>query len=1092
MKPLYLSIENKETGKQEFDLSMQSSKAAIVCTQNIETLKGYLVQAFYGVGDKGQIELIYEYNGEEYIIKRNLDSNFAQLAYKEGSLISDGVEKVNEQINSHLKLSQKAFEKLVVIDSDEIYENLVKPKEDRELYIGKLLDELVFDKAEVSLIESKIKEKYDHTEMQIRVLNEVSPQELDSLKKEIKQKEVIKQDIKAERAALQDNIKSAEKALKAQEELKEEELLSEEVKSKVIATEELYDMLKVSDEAAIIDKLIEQKQSILERDKEIEQQIEELEESIKEDTTAIEKGQISQKLAEESLVGYLTRLQELRETFYDRIEALAKDEQAQQAVIAEINKFYQKQGQELEVLHAKRQSIDSELLALEQAYIDIYLRIKQVEKGADLKKAIREGAVLEVEMKKLMDTIAASKLDVENCQNKRQEISKRITQKDKKMSKGYKLAEINQLAIKKEELTDAERARRELFEYYILISTHQKEIDDINSKIEEHESAIVQLAEESVMLDGVKEALMKYIKDQKKNKETLEVKLIELKARNTPQAEQNGQSDTSLTKMINTVSQDLVKANKAIDEYDEKLYYIKQREGGLQARTKITKTYLSSLKESGHNKQVIIQGLLSKAGVSDFYQLTEILDSAEDQYKQLYNSNQDLEFLSRGLEDWQEDTAFLQNQIDTIDNEQLPLLIARHSEAVERLKICQSEYDALKEIIGDQPALERFDEVTLSEKEYDTLKKDLADKRIKISDFFAQKQRVLELISLLESKSRKVFLDGKEYDYPALNVKVIGDSISGEVLKEIRECEARAEELKTELLAIGKVLNDYMTRRDKNLQELQKLTVRLDSDREILDQIMSDFSEKLSLLQIEDIQELRKNILSEGRKKEIKEEIASYNGLVVLYEHKISVLKKIIEENNKHIELLEEYKHTIQQLDNRYEEIGLDIANITAKRTEMKSRASQLFALKEKLNKYSDKLKVLGEIITSLKANGDITDYIVKLASKKLYGMTTGKYNLDMEDNGLVLYDNKIGGKSVSEDAYTAEEKFLMSLVLGVSLHRTLIDMIGGEPVMLLFPLKEQAVSKTTAPGVANYVKKEKIMVLVTEEKMAETFTCTG
>ncbi len=1098
MKPLYLSIDDKGQAKQEYDFSIKAPKAAMVCKRDIQEIRDYLTKAFYGTGESGKIELSYEYNGEEYTIKRNFDSNLAQLSYREGDLIYEGVDKVNEQINIHLKLTQKAFERLSVIDSGYIYENFIKTAKDRELFIGSLLDELVFDKAEVSLIANKIKEKYDYTQMKLKVLDEVSLKELDSLKKEMQQKQVIKKDIKAEQTALQENISKAQVTIETQKELKEEELLYEEAKGKASIIEKHYSTLKVSDEAEVIDKLIEQKQSILQRDKYIEQQAKELSKEIEKDTLAIEKGRASQQVAEQSLRDYLTRLQELRKIFYDKIQALANDEETQQSVIAQINEYYHKQNKELEVLYTKKEGIDNELLTLEQAYIDIYLRIKQVEKGADLKKAIREGAVLETEMKRLMDIIATSKVDVDNCQEKRKEISQRIEQKKKKLSKSKNIDEYDNIESKKQELTDAEKARRELFEYYILVSTHQKEIEDIEEKKQANLSKISQLKEDSLMLDGVKEALVKYISEQEKNKELLEIKLIELKAKQkatskgSQDQKESQADDINFANAINRATDDLKKAKLVLEEYDDKLYYINKREGELSARIKVAEAYADSLQEDRTDKEVIIKGLLNKAGVQNIFELTQILDSAEDKYKELYKTSQDLELLHKGVEDWKEDTKFLQYEIDKIDNEQLPLLMDRYTSAQARLKECQSEYDILKQLIGSQSALDRFDEVTMSEKEYETLKSDLGDKRIKISDFLSQKEKVLELISLLEGKNRKVFFDGKEYDYPALNIKIIADSVSGETLKEIRKCEGKAEELKTELLAIAKVLDGYIERREQKTQDLHKLNARLESDKEVLDQIMTDFSGKMALLHIEDTKELRKSILSDNKREQLKKEIATHHGILALHEHRIDAFKSLIEKNAKHVETLEEYTKTLAKLNQRYEEIGFEVASIMAKREEMKSRAKQIFALKEKLNKYTDKLKVLGEISNLLKADGDITDYIIKLASKKIYSMTRGKYNLDTEDGELILFDNKKGGKSISKDAYSDEEKFLVSLILGVSLHRTLIDMIGGESLELLFSLGNKMISKTLAPGVARYVKNEKVIVLVDDEKMLDTFICTG
>lgn len=1105
MKPLYLSIEGlagKE--KSNFDFTTQTAGLAAICNQDITELKELLALGFYGNGEKGKIELAYEYNGEEYVIKRNFDTRSTELSCRDGSVICEGLTEVNNQINSHLKLSERAFDKLVVIDRDNIYNNFMESAEAREHYVGSLLDELVFDKAEISLIEEKIKEKYDKTLMQIEITEEVSPKELADLKEEIKDKSVIRHDINTELEALYDAIKKGEEATEAMACLEKEKELLKKAEAKLPIVKQLKEMLIKSSEAEIFDNLIERKQSIIENDKILVQRRDELQEQINKDRVTLEKGDKSDRAQEKVLVHCLERLKELRKVLYNRIDLLSGEGDYQQTIKEKINSYYKKEDEELAILKEKKASIDTELSALEKSYEDINNRIKEIEQTADLKKALREGAVLEAEMKKLVETISATKLSIEACDKRLSAIVDEKSKKEEEYNKNkFKLIELGRMITgnsktKEEAILNAEAAREELHKYSVQISSQQQEIDAIDKKIEENRAGMNEYREDMEVLNGAKEGLAGYITKQKRNIEVLEDRLFNTKV-NYNQLKQimeleYGQecplcSSVVLNKKyknykiedqkskIDKTAQELNRAREVLSEYDQKMQLIAIRTGELSARIKISEAYISSLNENKQHRLAFIHNLLLKAGASSSYELSQLYNMAKEKCNKLNKAEEDHKLLEKEVMYLKENIEFLNNESVKIDSEELPSLVERFKSSNERLAVCQYEYKAANTIFGGGTATEKLEEMALAEKEYDTLMADLNEKKLKIHKLLEEKEKTAELIYALEGRMRSVVIRGKEYDYQSLNIKVIGDSI-GEILGEIRKSEDEVEQIKTELAAIRKVIANIAERNNKNLSEFNHLNARIESNKEILEQIMSDYNGKLTVMKIDNTKELRKLILTEERKNEIKDEIDLYNNEYILRSANVERMQKLIDDYSENISQLEENKQTSIVLKEKYEELGLKIASITARRTEMKSRAKQLFALKEKLAKYEEKLKTLGEIVHLINENGDITNFIIKLASKRLYSLSKGKYNLDTENGELVLINNGEGGKIVNKNNYTKEEKMLISLVVGTSLHRSLIDMVGGEPFMLIFPLKEKEASKDIASALATYAKKKSLMVV--------------
>lgn len=1105
MKPLYLSIEGLEgKDKQSFDFTTRVASLAAICNQDTNELKELMALGFYGEGIQGKVELAYEYNGEEYVIKRNFDNNMAELSCRDGNVVCEGSDEVNSQINTHLKLNKKAFDKLVLIDRDNIYENFLQSAEIREQFVGQMLDELVTDKAEISLIKQNLKEKYEKTKMQIEIIEEVSPKDLADLKEEIKDKNVIKQDINNEIIVLHDSINKGKQAQQALDTLEKEITSLQKAQAKSMVIEELEEMLRKSDEAKIVSSLIERKQNIIERDQIFENRIKEIDAQINNDAPQIAKGEKTAKSLEEILIHCLERVKELRQILYTRVEGLNSDEKYCTSIKNKINNIYKQNDEEVVMLKKKKQDIVNELIAIEQSCSDINERIKEMGLNADRKKAIREGAILETEIGKLIENITQTKSAIDECDNRMSTLKTDITKKEKEMAKNKaKLTDLHKMAVdnfktREEALENAENALTDIHKYSILVTTYEQEVDAIDKKIEENKAGLKEYTEDLEVLNGAKEGLIGYIEKQKKYISSLENKLFHMtidfnRVKQISELEYGQQCPVCNSVVLNKKDrnfriderqkdidismQDLSQEKQVLDEYLEKMQQINSRTGELSARIKISQAYISSLNESKMAKNNYIENALQKAGVKNSYKLSQKYNEIKEKVESLKKADENFVILNKEVLFEQATLDFLRNEYKKLEDQELPSIMQRHKNYIARLTECQKEYDSLNKLLNGSTALDKLEEMALLEKEYDTLRNSLSEKKDKIELLQQEKDKVQEMIFILEARKRDINIKGNEYDYQTVIIKIIGESV-GELLEELQKSEEEVDQVTTELSAVRKVLNNIKEKNNKNVGELVQISSRLSSDKEILSQIMTDYTGVMLTLRVDNTKDLRKLILTEERIDDIKEEINRYKSEIVLRSNNVERLQQILDENSEFLNQLEENEATVQVLTEKYEELTMKVASITIKRAEMKSRAKQLFALKEKVQKYEEKLKVLGEIVNLINENEDITNYIIKLSSKRLYSLSKGKYNLDTSDGELILLNNSQGGKKVDPARYSREEKMLVSLVLSTALHRTLIDMIGGEPFMLIFPLKEKEANKDIAAALASYAKKKSLMVV--------------
>lgn len=1119
MKPIYISAEGVLNKSKEYlDLTTKTANLAAIAYEDINELKDLIILGLYGNGSEGKIELAYEYNGEEYIVKRDFDNKTAELLHKEAGEEAQGVEEVDKMIFAHLKMDKSSFSKLVAIDRDMIFDGFQLPAAARAEYIDSVMDSLMCDKAEIDTIAQKLREKYDKAQMRLEITEEVNPKELADLKSEITEKNILRHDIRTEMNILFDAIKKADEAQQAAEQLEaeKEELRKALEKEPLIA--ELNAKLEKSNRAEFIIKLFDKKEKISDRDHELENRVAELAEQIKSCERDLSNGASTVKNVEGVLVHCLERIEQLRKVLYNRIGELTANEEFGNKVSAQMNKYYAKEGAELAALNKRRTELQEEIEAISIAHKEANARFKEISRRAEVKTAIREGAILEKEMALLEETISSAKQAVDVYTKRLGELAPEIAELEQKITKQQTgLQKINtfilgRFATKEESLAAAAVCVQEFHKYNALIKNQEKEADAIENKIQENLDGLATYAENMEALEKAKAGLDAYTAKVESTISVLEeaIQKLEVERRYLYQTidleygqkcpicnsvvlskkdEQKRAAETDA--QLERLKKELTKARGIFAEYSEKSRQISFRNGELSARIKVSQAYVESLKESLAEKREYIKNALKQAGAKNSFDLAEKAKEAAERQEQLHGAVREHAETTCLIKADFDRLSYLNAEKKGIEEQHLPRLNTGISDAESRLESAKARYKELTEYLGGVLAEERLEEMTLVEKEYDTLERTIFDKRAKMDELSSELREIDELINIIAGRKRNITIGEKEYDYQQLMIRTIGMNLS-DIVEEIKKSEEEAEGIKIKLAAIKRVL----ARRQEELKaanaEYAALTARLESDNEVLTQIMSDYEGAFEELHAASAEDLQKLIIDDEEKQQIKEEIAQLTYTINVRSQNIERLRSLIEESKEAISLREENIAAIKVLDEKYDDLSQKVAYITAKRMELKSRAKQALALKEKLAKYKEKLTLLADIDRLLKDKGDLGEFIIKLASKRLYSMTRGKYNLDVIDGHMELLDNSNGGKKIARDSYSNVEKLLVALVLGTSMNRTLIDMIGGEPFMLMFPLKERETNKEITSAIAAFSKKKSIMVVAKNQTILDEIEKLG
>ena len=1112
MRPLTVTVEGiKELGNQVFDFTTYTSNLALVISDNIENIKDMLFLGFYGEGKEGKIKLTYEYNGQNYAVERDFENKICTLTCLDSEEIFEGEYYVNSLISQQIKMNGKAFKFLFEVKKDEILNAFLSEKVDRYLYLQNIIDLLIENKSEIHNLEKKIKDKYEKIKTNIEIMEDVDPNKLSNLKEKIEAAVLKKEEIKAEQKKLLNNIYLGEIAQEAQNNIEKNKeklniLYSEKEKLDI-------DQKKVasSKESGFYINLIKNKEILVDKNIENKNALEILNNQLKEDKININNGEKTIKELEEIMLKSIERNKALHKNLYDEITEFQNGEQEiSKEIFKHVDSYYENQNEEEILLTQRKKDLDNEYFAVSTACEELEKKIKNIKIPATEKKAIREGSLLENKIKILKENIVSSKINIEKFNKKLTILTSEIVEVNERLTKN-KIAyseienktkagfENNEEAINNDILN-----KQELYKNHILVVTQEQSINAITKKINENLTSLTGYYEDYEALQKAKDGLNHYLQKIKIKNSEIEEELLKLntdlkfisKLKNVAYGEKcpvckgivlnkslSEKEEKIYNKKYEKLLEEKTKLESVITDYKSKFENINTKLGELKARIKISEAYIQSLRETTERKKVAIQNVLNKSGVENSYELVEKLKGNIIFSNELQEANRKYYEIKSEIELEETKLQILTEEKNRMEESVLPKEMEIYTTSTNELKKCQEKYAAVSQILNSSIATEKLEELTLKEKEIDTLEKDLEIKKIKKEELYIEKEKIDRLLPVLKNRRKSIEIDGKEYTYKEIILKTASNTIF-EIVKEIEKNENETEQIKFELFATKKIYNQQKDAYENKIKDYENLKYQFALIEKTINTILNGFDCSIADLTTVTSAELEKFFISEDDIDKIEKLIVENKNQLIIINNKIEIDESTLTENNEFYEKLNINKQKYEENEIALEDITKKIAYKMAKRKTLKSKAKQKIALIEKSKRYENKVKLLSDIIKIFNENADLADYLVRVSSRRIYSISQGKYNLELLDDELKLIDNRKAGKIITKENFTNEEKSLISLILGTTLHRALIDMIGAEHFMLLFPLKKEEINKRVAQSIIDYAKKTLLMVVCEDKKI--------
>lgn len=707
--------------------------------------------------------------------------------------------------------------------------------------------------------------------------------------------------------------------------------------------------------------------------------------------------------------------------------------------------------------------VEEKIVSLNSLISQLEEKSEVLKVDEDLKKKVQQGIRLSDNHKNIVKNVESAKLKIiksENDIKKANEEEKRLSEQLKE-----KNALLNENKIKLDDLVkNCPGEQKDLTELHkLLLESREKwnKFNQCSKEITDGNALIISLKDQ--------------IEDKKKEKETLESLVHELKQKHKELEVENlahvlrkelKQGDIcpvcgSIEHHKENIK--LVEATN-LDELDKELKTKEILLRNVEQELTRLETRLLGEEDKVKVKQSEIELLGSDFKNTSVEQLEERVNNLE---KALDEYEKNKESLDKSLKFLTEEKYSLENKLSKVNavidenSKQLIVVKGEYDSGVANLEVASTSLNNVKLEIGIEDFEKKNDEILKAESEREKLSKEVRKFRLDVEKFNTLRDNIqTELAQIKEDGTREKTTLEEKSKQKGEKDQAIKDKVGEE----------------TDLFSLQKKVKDEIEVIEFNFNKAEENKDRIDKEYQQCSDNVNKLSGKEKTLQESHI--ANKEKLEDSLKEEhfqsvdnvkastiTKEQINSLREEIEKYTDNVSKISGAIESINKKINgrsITEEQwsqcissKQTKEAEIKEQTEVKINLQSnvrlIQTKLEEHKELLKKKEALDYKLALLDDLDKLFkGKKFVEYVATTQLK-YVSIEASKKLKEITNGNYGLEVDENGkFIIRDYKNGGAERDASTLSGGETFLASLALALALSAQ-IQLKGTAPLELFF-----------------------------------------
>ena len=1115
MKLINLVFQGITAREENYDFGNKAAGCIVLHDGNKKALSDALSFALYGNADPQgynlplRVELKFAVEDVEYALTRELvqeesgavSESVSLYDLNTGDLYGDDKEEIDAYLLERIGLEKEDFLKLLFIDM-EATAPIAGDSVTRESYLAERLAELATSE--------KVLGKYGELKAaEQEVLDYIEGIE-SVTRDQIKDQQLAVDNDKLALEALRNQIDEVNIEIMHAEKYREElDQYNQAVAKMEVLNAKSEEMAAVADKAAR-SEAAKEIASVFYKYQETQNALAVIEQEIIESTqeldaleAKVQEGQASEKLLGDEYVAANIRSVELNAKLREIIKEGSVNP-ASVKIKEIIESYYADSQDEIKELQAKKANIDADYDALTKSCDELYERKLAIRDGADYKKAVQDGAVLEGNIAQAESSLAEANERIEALMKRRAELYEAnvdVAAKAKKLGQDVQRLEkeVRSGYATVEEAVNADALyKNTLYTKHLFVSEHEVDLDAVNKKIVAVEASAKGYGEKLEKLSTRKAEVVAHRAKLADKLALLNEKLMEYMSFNRLRDISNDIAYGSRCPVCDgfvAQKKDLpLRDTKALDDQikavqaelnkdDDAILAAESTIGQYQAATTVSNQYLASLISTKEGHEAAINGVLKEYNVATIEELFALAQQA------IANSNSYLRKVNlynvkkAQLANATELNDSIVDQINNIDTVSLP----KENEVVKALESLivdtRTAYDQMAGYYNGESAIELLGKLQIVEKEYEAIEQELEANEATLKDVKAEKEAVDARLTALTARTIILEEGGLELTYSDVVTKAYSDLLSA-ICKEIDTVEATKERTKLRIAGLKKVVAETIAKRDELKEDIIARVAALDSAQDTVALMYGDYETKFEELGIKTVADLESAILSEQELEAVKAKMFAYDEDVAVTQEDVRAYNESI---NAHIGYYENYENNVQTLASlREQEVNavLALSNQKAILEDMEYRYEELIDCNKSLAELQSKIKGIEDLKGAIKEGAVIAsglaNVIAERANDIVRSASNNRYYLNSGDNGEMVLSINGKGK-VRQDKLTKEEKVILPFAVAAAYNEVMVALLAGDLTPAVVVGEDISDKQSLAPIVEYSKGKEIIAIPVAE-----------